>query len=340
MDKLNRYNVVKYKYVKKLLNLQNVTAVGIGYKTVDNKKTKEIAIIVSVTKKVPFYELERSQIIPEKLDGVRTDVVESGEIVALKLRTDKWRPAPGGVSIGHYKITAGTLGGLVTKDNEIFILSNNHILANSNDAAVGDAIYQPGPYDGGSQSDTIASLHQFVPIDFGGGGGGGSPCPFAKFYTSIGNGISKFFGSNSRLRSYQIMAGFNLVDCAVAKPLAPVWGMVDPNILDIGIPVGVIEAALNMEVQKSGRTTGLKYGIITQVNATVTVGYGGGKTAIFDNQIITTELSQGGDSGSWLLNDSKNVVGLLFAGSDTMTIHNPIQLVLNELRGYEIYVEE
>ena len=68
----------------------------------------------------------------------------------------------GGVSIGHYAITAGTPGAFV-KDKttaETLILSNNHVMANSNDASIGDAILQPGPADGGkSPQDRIAALH-------------------------------------------------------------------------------------------------------------------------------------------------------------------------------------
>ena len=47
------------------------------------------------------------------------------------------------------------------------ILSNNHVLANSNDAQVGDTVVQPGSIDGGhAVSDKIAELERFVPIEF------------------------------------------------------------------------------------------------------------------------------------------------------------------------------
>ncbi len=88
---------------------------------------------------------------------METDVIEIGR-VRLMERAVKMRPALPGSSIGHYKISAGTFGVVVRDKNsgEKLILSNNHILANGSNgsdgrASVGDAILQPGPYDGGKQ---------------------------------------------------------------------------------------------------------------------------------------------------------------------------------------------
>jgi hypothetical protein len=87
-----------------------------------------------------------------------------------------------------------------------------------------------------------------------------------------------------------------------------------------------------MPVRKSGRTTAFTTGEIRLLNATVSVGYGGGRSARFENQILTGAMSQGGDSGSLLVAaDSQEAVGLLFAGSEQTTIHSPIQTVLDAL---------
>lgn len=314
---------IQKRNIKHLLTLPNVVGVGVGYKTKDGKLTRTPAVIVNVKKKLPGVQLTDSDTVPMELDGYSTDVFESGEIKALKLRTDKWRPAPGGVSIGHYNITAGTLGGLVEKNGEIYINSNNHVLADSNNANIGDPVYQPGPYDGGTQIDTIAPLAEFIPIDFGGGGGGGL-CPFASAYAGVGNGIAKFFRSSKRLQVQNVAQAINRVDAALAGPVE-LDTMVRKDVLDIGIPKGTIDAFIGMDVIKSGRTTGIMTGTVTQINATVIVGYGGGLTATFEGQIVTTCISQGGDSGSWLFqNHTELVTGLLFAGSDTTTIHGPI----------------
>jgi hypothetical protein len=83
-----------------------------------------------------------------------------------------------------------------------------------------------------------------------------------------------------------------------------------------------------MSVRKSGRTTGFSTGEIQVLDATVNVSYGTGRVAQFENQIVTDPISQGGDSGSLLVaGDALRAVGLLFAGSDQTTIHNPIQAV-------------
>jgi hypothetical protein len=94
---------------------------------------------------------------------------------------------------------------------------------------------------------------------------------------------------------------------------------------------------LNMFVCKCGRTTQFTRGRITDCNATVRVGYGTAGTAIFQNQIIIQSLtsnpfSAGGDSGSLIVTDrTKQPAGLLFAGSATHTIANPISAVLAAL---------
>src|SRR5438046_1832351 len=74
----------------------------------------------------------------------------------------RYRPPTGGGSVGHFKITAGTIACLVRKDRALYILSNNHVLANVNTGQAGDPVLQPGPYDGGRvPADVIAKLSQF-----------------------------------------------------------------------------------------------------------------------------------------------------------------------------------
>ena len=71
-------------------------------------------------------------------------------IGALQARTDEWGPAPGGVSCGDKGIAAGTLGCLVRGGEQNPILSNEYLLAKSNEAQKGDPIFDLGPYDGGT----------------------------------------------------------------------------------------------------------------------------------------------------------------------------------------------
>ena len=80
-------------------------------------------------------------------------------------------------------------------------------------------------------------------------------------------------------------------------------------------------------VQKTGRTTNYTTGRVTNINATVNVNYGNGRVARMVRQIVTTNMSAGGDSGSLLCDTRENAVGLLFAGSSRITIHNHIAYV-------------
>jgi hypothetical protein len=324
-------DVSKVKEASKdtLLSMQNVVGVGVGYQVQHGVQTGEYAIVVMVSQKLPLPALAPESVLPKNVDGMIIDVIEVGELRALQARTDRWRPAPGGVSIGHFKITAGTLGGIVRDRNtgERLILSNNHVLANSNDAAPGDPILQPGPIDGGdSPDDTIAHLDRFCPIDFGTEPGG---CNLASAYASIGNTIAGLLGSKHRLDTFKSNPqAINLADAAIAKPVND--DLVLDEIIEIGTIQDIKEASLGMAVRKSGRTTGFTTGQINLINATVSVSYGSGRTARFENQLVSGPMSQGGDSGSLLVSgDSQQAVGLLFAGSEQSTIFSPIQAVLD-----------
>jgi hypothetical protein len=83
-------------------------------------------------------------------------------------------------------------------------------------------------------------------------------------------------------------------------------------------------------VQKAGRTTGLTWGVITQIEATVRIDYRG-QSATFSGQFVAGPMSQPGDSGSAVLDMDRQVVGLLFAGSEAATVINPIDAVLSAL---------
>lgn len=276
----------------RLLEIANVVGVGTGEKVKAGVPLGRLCLKVYVEKKYPKNQISKADIIPQRISAVETDVEEVGKIVALGF-TGRYRPALGGASIGHYKITAGTFGCLV-KDNaagQALILSNNHVLANSNNAKEGDAILQPGPYDGGKKAkDLIGYLERWQEIKFD--------------------------------------KEANYVDAALARPKDA--KSVKPEIMEIGIPRGTAKAKLRMLIQKSGRTTGHTIGKIKDIGATVKVNYDD-NVALFRNQILTSNISQGGDSGSLVLDMKAKAVGLLFAGSEVVTIVNPISEVLRVL---------
>jgi hypothetical protein len=313
------------KNKKALLSIDGVVAVGIGFKESKGEKTAILSIVCSVVKKKSLDELSAKDIIPSSINGLPTDVQETGRIKVLT-NTQKHRPAPGAVSIGHYSITAGTLGCVVKKDGRRVILSNNHVLANSNDAEIGDAIYQPGPYDGGTANETIATLLQFVPINFS---GIPSDCPTGNTITAFFNLFAYIFNRKTRLQAVIFEGLNNKVDAAIALPLND--EDISDEILKIGFINAVVDAGLGTKIKKNGRTTDLTTGEIQQINVTANVQYGEGKVATFEDQILAGPISQGGDSGSAVFDENNNLVGLLFAGSDTVTIMNRSVNVFNEL---------
>jgi len=286
------------------LGNENIVGIGIGEKVIAGQATGELCVKVYVVDKAPADMIADGYAVPEEIAGVKTDVEAVGEIEALAHGRRSFRPAPGGVSIGHYKITAGTLGCLVQRDQNIFILSNNHVLANSNKAKKGQAILQPGPYDGGTRtSNIIARLEEFIPIDFSG-------------------------------RS-------NKVDAAIARPRGRRWQeWFSPFILQIGEIRGTVAPKLSMQVKKMGRTTHLTFGKIDGIKVTIRVGYNAKKVATFTDQIRITSLksgvpfSLGGDSGSLILDKNNFACALLFAGSrdGSFTFANPIDAVLEALK--------
>ena len=194
---------------------------------------------------------------------------------------------------------SGTLGALVTDGTNQYILSNNHVLARADAASAGEDISQPGLIDNNCQTPPIV----------------------ADFTTAVP------LGQN--------------VDAAIAQLRA---GQMDSSgsILDIGVPgSSTANATVGMSVAKSGRTTGFTTGTVGSINTSVSVQYqqgcGQGKKFVisYTGQVVinSSTFSAGGDSGSLIVtnNASHNPVALLFAGSSTTTIGNPIGEVLTKL---------
>jgi len=311
--------------VSELFQRRNVVACGLGYKITSGKPTGKLSLVVSVTHKMPAVELTSEDLIPPSVSGLETDVVETGRIRALTAKDPRarWRPAQPGISIGHRDITAGTFGLLVQREGQAYILSNNHVMADLNAASIGDPIYQPGSADSGTSNDRIATLSDFEPINFG---DADPTCRIAETLAGGLNWMARITGSTHRLQTIKAAPSLNLMDAALALPDQP--DLVAPEIAGIGMPAGAAEPMLGQEVQKMGRTTGLTRGTISQISVTVDVNYAD-RTARFTDQIFTTPMSSPGDSGSSILNMERQAVGLLFAGSERVSIFTPIQRVLD-----------
>jgi hypothetical protein len=263
--------------------------------------------------------------VPARLDDISVAVEVTGMFVAGGT-TDKTSPAPNGYSVGHPNITAGTLGAVVRDaSNQCYILSNNHVLADVNNAAIGDNTLQPGPFDGGQNpQDVIATLADFEPIDLSGA---------------------------DNVMDAAISAIFSAADVTGSAPGSrdspPAYGT--PSEI-------ASEASIGTKVQKFGRTTLWTHGEIdmTSVEASICYECAGPlclrckAAATFVNLLSILDatatdangdpanFSGGGDSGSLIVTETgSNPTALLFAGSSTRTLAHRIQPVLTRF-GVEI----
>ncbi len=298
-DAIGQVIAIQNRHTARLLAIRGVvgTATGIG-------SNGRPAVVV-------FTRAPGLAGIPGTLESVGVETRVVGEITALQQIESRQaagastnlrrqiRPVPNGVSVSNNnQCAAGTLGTAVLLNGAKYALSNNHVFARENAAAIGEPIVQPGRFDNKPKcadqlaTDQIGTLADFQPINFSGGD--------------------------------------NTIDAAIAVATTdltcstPAGFYGSPSATTVG-------ATLGLAIQKVGRTSGLTTGAVTAINATVNVGYSTG-TARFVNQIVTTSrFSKAGDSGSLIVtNDGTNrPVGLLFAGtSDGTTVGNLIDPVL------------
>ena len=282
---------IQERHTEVLMAIEGVVGTAVGFSVNDVPEIRVYTIDAGI------------EGLPELLEGYPVVIKPTGMLMALSDPTAKQpRPVPIGVSTGHPAITAGTIAARV-KDalGNVYALSNNHVYAASNDAELDDNVLQPGMFDGGEDpTDAIGILDSFVPIDFSGGA--------------------------------------NTVDAAIAMSSRAMLHNSTPSDDGYGIPSSTTVAAfVGQQVKKYGRTTRLTHGEVTEVNVTANVCYEVvvlicTKAARFTGQIgiSTTGFSDGGDSGSLIVTETgNNPVGLLFAGSATLTLANPIDQVLD-----------
>jgi len=339
-DARQQFGGVRDKHERALRRLHGVgrfAAIGYGEKLRNGKQTGMRAIVVGVPVKKPPSAMATGDLIPKELDGLKVDVIQSGEPTAI-LTAPKGQASTvltPGDSIGHYNITAGTLGGFVadTLEGDTVILSNNHVLADQNHGEPGDPIYSPGKADGGTAADTVAYLRRFVPMNLtsgGGGGGGGNGCRGSRALAAIHNALYRLFGRTTRL-TVEAQALPNYVDAAVAEVFPDIECVTAiPEIGEPGSFATEDDEVVGIGNATYGRTEPRhNTGVFRIMGASVTVNYGSDGTGYFRDQLISTPISEPGDSGSLvILQDGQNTIGgLLFAGSDDSTIVNPAWLV-------------
>lgn len=243
--------------------------------------------------------------IPRVIENVPVITEAVGEIVALSF-TGRYRPVTMGVSGGNINdrnkkgayiyCSGGTIGSVVYKSGNSYFLSNNHVFARENKAAIGEDIVQPGLIEVNCSqitNDIVADLSQFVTITF------------------------------KRTANNKVDAAIAQVRSTTSFTPATQCGYTPSST--------IATASLGMQVKKCGRTSEYTEGQVTGLNVTVLVSYSRG-TARFVDQIQFSAMSESGDSGSLIVTKTDNKpVALLFAGSSSTTIGNPIQEVMNAL---------
>src|ERR1700686_3302945 len=214
----------------------------------------------------------------------------------------------------------GTLGSLVIRGGVQYVLSDNHILARSDGATVGDAIIQPGLIDTATcttaGTTTVANLSQFSNLQ-------ATPSP------NIDAAIAQVIAGKVDPAGNIIYLGASVAANGVPVADAPQGGT--------GVPASSV--AVGRPVAKSGRSTGLTCSTVEATNILTSVSYtvncdgtGTKFTANYANQIgvVGGDFSGEGDSGSLIVTqDTASPLALLYAGSDTDTVGNPVADVLN-----------
>ena len=317
----NKVLDISHNYYESLINLENVNGVGFGEKIINGVKTLEPCIHVLVNNKVSKKYLSNNNIIPKTFMGIKTDVIEIGKV---KINSNpvfpiRKRPLESGVVIGLMgKIPSGTMCCIVSKEKEIesdesddeetednnivtleyFMLSNNHVIANLNDASIGSLIIQPSKfYNGIFPKDLVGVLETFIPI--------------------------KFIKDNSK--------PINYMDCAIARITNK--NFISNKILDSDKINGLDTAKLNVNVKKIGFYSGLTRGKVSTLDTTITVEFDKKKEALFKNQITTEIETSPGDSGSAILTDENKIIGMHMAGTGKgYSIGNNINEILKELK--------
>jgi hypothetical protein len=276
------------------LELKNVNAVEY------NESSDEV--IAFVSKKVPQEELKEEDVVSRNIDK-KTRVVEIGHVYTERSSQGtsprgKNRPVRGGSSELNTNIrTAGTAGpypvevvdtskafwGENVNPGDIVRLSNNHVYARSNDAEIGEDIQQPSPADGGSKEDIVGELVGYVPLQ------DGVTVDVASRSTDTEVDSQSLLGLGDRYMNSVFRGDYNTL--------------------------------LGDTLVKTGRTSSVTRGKVLATSATTVVSYPHGKQYKMRDLIITEDMSRGGDSGAPVYReDGGEIVGMLFSGSETVTV--------------------
>ncbi|HSO85247.1 MAG TPA: hypothetical protein VLQ91_01755 [Draconibacterium sp.] len=285
------------------MKLPNVVNVAIGLKETSGELTDDIVFQIFVIDKVEKDSLDPSELIPKKIKGYKTDVVRVPKAVN-RIDSSEHRPVTGGLQISNGKGHVGTLGcfAQLVIDDTLVLLSNEHVLY-SDSAVAGDKIGQP------NLDNKCCCCCAYVDGEIG---------------TILSPAIN-----NSK------------VDCAIASVKS---GIATDYVLNNSMAGselhmdGIDTAVVGDLVRKVGRTSGLTNGTVSSINGPTSSKTG----QIFIRPVASetyTEstngkkaFSDGGDSGSIIIDEANNVIGLLWGGDpDTYTVDETYACHINDV---------
>jgi hypothetical protein len=318
---------IKNRAAAQLMKLPGVNAVGLGGRERAGRPTGEIVLKVFVYSKKPFTDIDPSELVPAEIEGVPTDVVEMGDLSLQvtpgravvpvdQIDSSRQRPLIGGcqLQVDLAGSGMGTLGCFLVDTNDaakVYALTNHHVLSTSATQPTLNTTKAGQP----TSSDSITKCCSAI----------------------IGKVAG---GSNIPVRD----AGIVRLDPG-AQWIA--------DIVEIGAVKGthtvtIAEAAtLTYQVRKRGMRTRLTGGTVQAINLTkVVAGVSHTNlTVISPNPDATLPagttvvFTDGGDSGSALVNDANEVVSLHFAGgvidAKAVSVGTPIADVLSQFQAVE-----
>jgi hypothetical protein len=211
------------------------------------------------------------------------DILYVGELRPLQgpdLRS-RQRPLLPGVSIAHQDVTAGTLGAFVRDNNgQRFLLSNNHVIANSNSAQPLDPVLQPGPWDNGIPADRVAGLARWIPID-----------------KSSANHLDCAIAALDAGMTYELDGFSGLV-------VAPNYDLEEQPVWKVG----------RTSARRRGRVSAVEVdNVVLRYDGLGNIQFNG---QVEVESVDPAPFAEPGDSGALVVTDSGHAIGLVFGGTE------------------------